>query len=128
MWFLFKIQSLRLNLNVLRCKYKKFISTHFTSTHFNVLGHCLWKVAVFKDVDFFGQALGSVILVNSAAGLKQNLSAVIIFVHKVDCNTALLLPCGYNRLMHMIPVHSFASVSGEEGRVDIDNPLRIFIY
>lgn len=52
----------------------------------DILFNYVRKVGVFKFVDSPGESLWGVIFKKRALRLEQNLSAVVIFINKVDCN------------------------------------------
>ena len=64
---------------------------------------------------------------NGAFCLKDNRPFVVMFVYVMDRNTGLPFAGGNDRLVHVYPVHAFASVFRQKCRMNIDNLTRIGI-
>ena len=60
-----------------------------------------------------------------ATCLFQECSAVVVLVHDVDGDAALVLACRHHCLMHMVSVHAFAAVFGQQGGVNVDDALGV---
>ena len=61
-------------------------------------------------------------------GLKDDMAFVIFFIDLVDGHPGFLFIIVIDGLMDMLAVHALTSVSGQEGRVDVDYGLRKSLY
>ena len=76
---------------------------------------------MFEFVYFCRQTLCCVVFVDNAPCLEQGDATVIFVVYYVYGDAALFLMVVNDRLMHMVAIHSFASVFGKQCGVYVDN-------
>ena len=50
-----------------------------------------------------------------------------MLVHNMYGNPAFSFVIGYHGFVHMVPIHSFAAIVGQQGRVDVDYMVGIGI-
>ena len=79
---------------------------------------------VLQLVDFLRKGVGGVVGSDVAGGLENSGAAVVMLVNKMYGDAAFSLVVGDDRLVHMLAVHAFAAVFGQQGRVYVDNPFR----
>ena len=82
-------------------------------------------MSVFECVHLRGNLFRRIGRQDGAFCLKDNRSFVVMFVYVMDRNTGLPLAGGNDRLVHVYPVHAFASVFRQKCRMNIDNLTRI---
>jgi len=84
-------------------------------------------MSVFECVYLRGNLFRRIGRQDGAFCLKDNRSFVVMFVYVMDRNTGLPFAGGNDRLVHVYPVHAFASVFRQKCRMNIDNLTRIGI-
>src|SRR5512142_2353043 len=75
---------------------------------------------------FCRQRLRSILLHNRNGFLKNNWTAVVLLVNKVNCRAADFCPRCKDRLMHVVPVHSGTAKRGKQRWMNIENPVLVF--
>ena len=84
-------------------------------------------MGVFECVHFRSNLFRRIERQNRTGCLEDNRPFVVMFVYVMDRNTGLPFAGGNDRLVHVYPVHAFASVFRQKCRMNIDNLTRIGI-
>jgi len=83
---------------------------------------------MLKVLDLFGEGFRGIVRIDDHFCLKDGPAVVIELVDEMDGDPAFFFACRDDCFVNMPAVHSFSAVFGEEGRVDVDDPLRISLY
>lgn len=83
------------------------------------------EMLVFKELDFFGQGFRGIVRFHYYFCLKDGLAVVVEFVDVVDSDPAFFFSRRDDCFVDMPAIHPFTTVSGQEGGVDIDDPVPI---
>jgi hypothetical protein len=83
---------------------------------------------MLKVLDLFGEGFGGIVGIDGHFCLKDGLAVVIKIVNEMDGDPAFLFACCDDRFVYMPAVHSFSAIFGEEGRVDINDPVGISLH
>lgn len=84
------------------------------------------EMGLLQGVYFSRHIIRSVIGGYRARCLEQNTAVVVNFIYQMNGDPAFFFLCGYYRFMYVVPVHSFPSVFGEQGRMDVYYTVRVF--
>ena len=94
--------------------------------HWAVEDRCLddaGEILFFEQVYFCRQRVGSVVVVEQAAGLEQGGTLVIILVDDMDGDARYRLVVGDDGFVYMMSIHAFSAIMRQQGRVDIDDAV-----
>ena len=76
-------------------------------------------------MDLSRQRVGCFFFVQWDVGLQDDFPVVVDFVHIVDGDAGKIFFGGHHGLVHMLAVEAFATVFGQEGRMDVHNMMGI---
>lgn len=85
-------------------------------------------VKVLQPVDAPCQRNWSIAGQDGAAGLQQEVALIVVFVHIMNADATFLLAGSQHSLVYMLPVHAFAAIAGQQGRVYINNAVGVGLY
>ena len=83
------------------------------------------KMALFEGVNLGFDGRHIVGGEHGNAGLKNNLAGVKLFVDVVDRNAGFGVAISLYSFVNMVPIHSFSAVEWQEGRMNVDDFLRV---
>ena len=83
------------------------------------------KMGVLEGLDLSGERFRRVLRFNGHFCVKNDLPMVVELVNIMDADPAFLFAGCDHRFMDMMAVHPFATIFGEQGRMDIDDPMSI---
>ncbi len=81
----------------------------------------LGEVCHFEDVFFLGNGVGGVVGSEGCGELCDDLPAVADVGDVVDGHTGLSVACCLNCFVHVMAPHAASAVTGQEGRMEVDD-------
>lgn len=101
----------------------KFAMIARSESHFlKQFGYLRRKMPVFQLLHLAGDIFGRIAGIYRTAGLKDDVSFVIGFVHVVDRYSTFFLSGRLYSLVYMPAVHALSTESGQKSRVNVDDP------
>lgn len=82
------------------------------------------EIGLLQNMDFCRHRVGCFVVVQGDFGLENNLTAVVKFIHIVDCNAGIWLLCSNDGFVDMFAIKAFPAVFWQKGRVYVDDFLR----
>jgi hypothetical protein len=83
------------------------------------------KMGVLKGLDLSGERFRRILRINGHFCVKNNLAVVVELVHMMDGDPTFGFAGRDHRFVDMMAVHPFSTIFGEQGRMDIDDPMSI---
>ena len=80
---------------------------------------------MLQELNLSGERFRGIFRIDGHVCLKNNLAMVVELVHIMDSNPAFFFAGRDHCFVDMMAVHTFSTVFGEQGRMDIDDPVAI---
>lgn len=78
---------------------------------------------VFQFLYTAGNVLRRIVGQHRASSLENRLPLIVVLIYIMYGYSSLRFTGCFHGFMHVHAVHTLAAVPGEQGRVDVDNPL-----